>query len=57
MHTKKKSPIEENVHSDFYLRSINGSEPVYLEFWGLEDDPKYLKRKMKKKEIYAKYNL
>jgi len=29
---------------------------VYIEFWGLENNPKYLQRKEKKKEIYKKYN-
>ena len=36
-------PIEEVVYCDFYLPSGN----VYIEFWGLEEDPKYLERKKK----------
>lgn len=28
---------------------------VYIEFWGLENDPKYTERKKIKKEIYEKY--
>ena len=30
---------------------------VYVEFWGLEDDEAYIKRKEKKIELYKKYNL
>ena len=50
---EKKVPIEEELYTDFYLP--NGK--VYIEFWGLENDPKYSKRKKVKKEIYDKYEL
>jgi hypothetical protein len=50
---EKKVPIEEDLYTDFYLP--NGK--VYIEFWGLENDPKYLERKKVKKEIYDKYDL
>jgi hypothetical protein len=50
---EKKVPIEEELYTDFYLP--NGK--VYIEFWGLENDPKYLERKKTKKEIYDKYDL
>ncbi|MEA1912055.1 MAG: glycerol kinase [Spirochaetota bacterium] len=49
---ERKLPIEEEVYCDFYIP--NGK--VYIEFWGLENDPKYAKRKEIKKEIYKKYN-
>ncbi len=29
---------------------------VYIEYWGYEDDPKYLARKEKKIAIYEKYD-
>ena len=29
---------------------------VYIEYWGLENDPKYKERKDRKKEIYKKYD-
>ncbi len=48
---ERKLPIEEDLYSDFYLPS----EGVYIEFWGMEDDPKYAERKKKKLEIYRKY--
>lgn len=48
---ERKLPIEEDLLSDFYIPS----EQVYIEYWGLEDDPKYLERKKVKKEIYQKH--
>lgn len=50
---EKKVPIEEELYTDFYLP--NGK--VYIEFWGLESDPKYLERKKTKLAIYKKYDL
>lgn len=44
-------PIEEELYCDFYVPAGK----VYIEFWGLENDPKYKERKEKKKEIYKKY--
>lgn len=54
---ERKLPIEEDVYSDFYIPSKNGGHAVYIEFWGLENDPKYSERKKIKKEIYSKYDL
>lgn len=48
---EKMLPIEEEVYSDFYIREGN----VYIEYWGMEKDQKYLARKQVKQEIYAKY--
>jgi len=48
---ERKLPIEENVYSDFYLPSGK----VYIEYWGYENDSKYLHRKKEKIEIYEKY--
>jgi hypothetical protein len=53
---ERKLPIEEDVYSDFYIPSKNGGKAVYIEFWGLENDPKYSARKKIKKEIYSKYD-
>lgn len=50
---EKKVPIEEELYTDFYLP--NGK--VYIEYWGLESDPKYAERKKRKIEIYQKYDL
>lgn len=49
---ERKLPIEEDLYSDFYIPSEN----VYIEFWGMENDPKYLERKKVKLEIYKKYD-
>lgn len=49
---ERKLPIEEDVYSDFYLP--HGK--VYIEYWGLDEDVKYIERKKVKIEIYKKYN-
>ncbi len=48
---ERKLPIEEDVYSDFYIPTGK----VYIEFWGYENNPKYLARKKAKQEIYKKY--
>ncbi|NCU39971.1 hypothetical protein EOL99_03715 [Candidatus Falkowbacteria bacterium] len=48
---ERKLPIEEDVYSDFYIPTGK----VYLEYWGFEEDEKYLNRKKQKIEIYKKY--
>ncbi|MUK87772.1 hypothetical protein GMD78_05065 [Ornithinibacillus sp. L9] len=48
---ERKLPIEEGVYTDFYLPVGK----VYIEYWGLENDPKYQKRKEEKLKIYEKY--
>ncbi len=48
---ERKLPVEENVYSDFYIPTGK----VYIEYWGYENDEKYLARKKTKQEIYQKY--
>ncbi len=48
---ERKLPIEEDVYSDFYIPTGK----VYIEYWGYENDSKYLARKQKKIELYKKY--
>jgi len=48
---EKKVPIEEDLYTDFYLPSSK----VFIEFWGLENDPQYQNRKKMKLELYNKY--
>ena len=48
---ERKLPIEENVYCDFYIPTGK----VYIEYWGYDDDPKYLARKAKKLAVYEKY--
>ena len=50
---ERKLPIEEEVYSDFYVPAGK----VYIEYWGYENDSKYLHRKKIKQEIYKKYNI
>ncbi|MBP4136739.1 hypothetical protein J3495_01445 [Flavobacterium sp. P7388] len=49
---ERKLPIEEDLYSDFFIPTEN----VYIEFWGMENDPKYAERKKVKLEIYKKYD-
>ncbi|EAU56050.1 hypothetical protein [Mariprofundus ferrooxydans] len=49
---ERKLPVEEEVYCDFYLPGGK----VYIEYWGYENDSKYLHRKKTKIEIYEKYD-
>ncbi|MEA2110600.1 MAG: glycerol kinase [Campylobacterota bacterium] len=49
---ERRLPIEEEMYCDFYIPTGK----VYIEFWGLENEPKYLERKKIKKAIYEKYD-
>ena len=48
---ERKLPIEEDIYCDFYIPTGK----VYIEYWGYENDQKYLARKKTKQEIYQKY--
>ena len=50
---ERKLPVEEEVYCDFYLPVGK----VYIEYWGLEKDPKYAARMQEKKAIYEKYKM
>lgn len=58
---ERELTVEDTVISDFYIPSRNGKEnkgkAVYIEFWGIDDNQKYLERKKAKQEIYKKHNL
>ena len=45
--------VEQKMYCDFYLPEFD----LYIEFWGLENDPKYRARKEKKLEIYRQNEL
>ncbi len=50
---ERKLPIEEDVYSDFYIPPGNNRpQGVYIEYWGLENDEKYMERKKKKLDLY-----
>lgn len=46
-------PVEQKMYCDFYLPEFN----LYIEFWGMENDPKYKARKEKKLNIYRQNEL
>lgn len=41
-------PIEQTMYCDFYLPEFS----LYIEFWGMESNPKYKERKAKKLDLY-----
>jgi hypothetical protein len=49
---ERKLPIEEDMYCDFYIPVGK----VYIEYWGYENEPKYLARKKVKQELYKKYD-
>jgi hypothetical protein len=48
---ERKLPIEEDLYCDFYLPVGK----VYIEYWGLENDERYMDRKREKLKLYNKY--
>lgn len=50
---EKRVPIEELVYSDFFIPIW---KKVYIEYWGLEQNPKYRKRKELKINFYKENN-
>jgi hypothetical protein len=48
---ERKLPIEEDVYCDFYIPTGK----IYIEYWGYDNDTKYLARKEKKQALYKKY--
>lgn len=47
---ERKLPVGEDVYCDFYLPAGK----LYIEFWGMENDPKYAERMKVKQSVYAK---
>jgi len=50
---ERQLPIEEDQYCDFYIPEGK----VYIEYWGLDKDPKYAARMKEKVGIYHKYGL
>lgn len=48
---ERKLPIEEEMYCDFYIPTGK----VYIEYWGYENDQRYLARKKEKLELYERY--
>lgn len=57
---ERELTVAETVFSDFYIPSRNGKDnlgkAVYIEFWGINDNEKYLERKRIKQDIYKANN-
>jgi len=49
---EKKLPTKEHLLSDFYIPE----KKIYIEYWGYENQEKYIKRKKVKQNIYEKYH-
>lgn len=50
---ERKLPVEEDAYCDFYLPQGK----VYIEYWGMEEEPTYAQRKKEKQVIYARHGL
>lgn len=50
---ERRLPIEVEAYCDWYLPDGE----VYVEYWGMEDNPQYLERKQQKIAIYRSHNL
>ncbi len=48
---ERRLPIEQDLLCDFYLPE----QKVYIEFWGMEADPRYRQRMQAKQAIYAEH--
>lgn len=46
-------PVKESLYCDFYVPAGD----VYIEYWGMEADPKYADRAKSKREIYQRHGL
>jgi hypothetical protein len=55
---EKRLPGDKCVYCDFYIPPGDKiDEPVYIEYWGVENDEAYLERKKTKLEIYKREHL
>ncbi len=50
---ERKLPLPESAYCDFYVRTGR----VYIEYWGLESEPRYAARMQEKKKLYEQYGL
>lgn len=50
---ERRVPIVEDMYCDFYIPKCK----IYIEFWGYEQDEKYISRKLAKQDLYKKYGL
>ena len=50
---ERRVPIEEEVYCDFFIPI---GQKVWIEFWGIEEEEKYQRRKELKKSFYKKHD-
>ena len=50
---ERRVPIEEEVYCDFFVPI---GQKVWIEFWGIEEEEKYQRRKELKKSFYKKHD-
>jgi hypothetical protein len=53
---EKRLPGDKCFYCGFYIPPGTNNQPVYIEYWGLEED-KYMARKKSKLEIYRRERL
>jgi len=53
---EKRLPGDKCLYCGFYIPPGTNNQPVYIEYWGLEED-KYMARKKSKLEIYRREQL
>ena len=49
----RQLPIETQASADFYLPQAQ----LFIEYWGVDNDPGYLAEKMRRKELYQQFDL
>lgn len=55
---EKRLPGDKCFYCDFYIPPGNKiSQPIYIEYWGMENDEAYLERRKSKLEIYKREQL
>jgi len=55
---EKRLPGDKSIYCDFYIPPRNQiDQPIYIEYWGMENDETYLEKKKSKLEIYQSEHL
>ncbi len=55
---EKRLPGDKSFYCDFYIPPRNQiDQPIYIEYWGMDNDETYLEKKNSKLEIYKREHL
>jgi hypothetical protein len=54
---EKRLPGDKCFYCDFYIPPQNTNQPIYIEYWGMENDENYSEIMKKKLEIYKREQL